>query len=187
MMVSILCTKVIKAKIWYLYITPLDGSQAPIRITENPAPDFSPSWSPEWSAKSFSPPCGVAHKTSTYSHSDDPRDEVAVNLTQTDSRNEDFASWSPNGELVAFSAYDEGLSKVFVTSLQPTNATPQVLERGKMPSWSPDGAALVFIRRFYRQHAFDCQSRHAKRNCDTSDCFTWWVLWQRLDGFAIAC
>ncbi len=127
-----------------LYITPLDGSQAPIRITENPAPDFSPSWSPNGRQVVFTSLRGGTQDIYLFSL-DDPRDEVAVNLTQTDSRNEDFASWSPNGELVAFSAYDEGLSKVFVTSLQPTNATPQVLERGKMPSWSPDGAALVFI------------------------------------------
>ncbi|MFZ4828605.1 MAG: TolB family protein [Phototrophicaceae bacterium] len=125
-----------------LYISPLDGSQAPIRITENPAPDFSPSWSPDGRRIVFTSLRSGTQDLYLFSL-DDPRDEASINLTQTDSRNEDFASWSPNGELVAFSAIDEGISKVFVKSLQLTDSIPQVLERGEMPSWSPDGAGLV--------------------------------------------
>lgn len=125
-----------------LYISPVDGSQAPIRITENAAPDFSPSWSPDGRRIVFTSLRSGQQDLYLFSL-DDPRDDAAINLTQTETRDEDHSSWSPNGELVAFSAEDEGIPKIFVQALQLSDAVPQVLERGKMPSWSPDGAGLV--------------------------------------------
>ncbi len=127
-----------------LYVVPVDGSELPIRLTDNPAPDLSPDWSPDGRRIAFSS-WRTGNQEIFVISLDDPRDEAAVNLTNTPERHEDFPVWSPeNGELVAFSALDEGIEKVFVKPADDPSAVAQVLERGRMPAWAPDGTSLVF-------------------------------------------
>lgn len=126
-----------------LYVVPIDGSQLPIRLTSHPAPDFSPSWSPDGRRIAFTSLRNGNQDIFIYSL-DDPRDEASINLTNTSARNEDHAVWSPEGDLIAYSALDEGLEKVFVKPSDDPAAVAQVLERGRTPSWSPDGTSLVF-------------------------------------------
>lgn len=127
-----------------LYIAPVDGSELPIRLTDNPAPDFAPAWSPDGRRIAFT--SWRSGNQEIYLLSlDDPRDEAAVNLTNTPQRHEDHAAWSPEGgELIAFSALDEGIEKVFVKPADEPDAIAQVQERGRAPAWSPDGTSLVF-------------------------------------------
>ena len=127
-----------------LYVVPVDGSELPIRLTDNPAPDFSPDWSPDGRRIAFTSWRDGNQDIYTLSL-DDPRDIAAINITNTPTRNEDYPAWSPEGdELIAFSALDEGIEKVFVKRADQPNTTAQVLERGRTPAWSPDGASVVF-------------------------------------------
>lgn len=125
-----------------LYIMRVDGSEPPIRLTENSAPDFSPVWSPDGRRIAFTSWRDGNQDIYIYSL-DDPRDEGVLNLTNTVERHEDFAAWSPDGELLTYSALDEGIHKVFVKSSNEPNSLPQVLERGQEPDWSPDGTSIV--------------------------------------------
>jgi TolB protein len=127
-----------------IYIVPVDGSSAPLRLTDNAASDFWPSWSQDGRRMAF-----VSWRDGNqeiYSISlDDPRDETAVNLTNTPTRNEEYPRWAPTLErqnLIAYSALDEGVEKIFV--LDAATQTSQVLERGRAPSWSPDGVSIVY-------------------------------------------
>ncbi|MEO1666868.1 MAG: DPP IV N-terminal domain-containing protein [Chloroflexota bacterium] len=127
-----------------LYIVPIDGSELPIRLTDNPAADFAPAWSPDGRRIAFSS-WRTGNQEIFVISLDDPRDAAAINITNTLERHEDYPAWSPDGSgIIAFSALDEGIEKIFVKSADEPTAPAQALERGKTPAWSPDGASMVF-------------------------------------------
>jgi TolB protein len=126
-----------------IYVMRIDGSQTPLRLTDHPEPDFAPAWSPDGRTIAFTSWRGGNQDIYLFSL-DDPRDEAVVNVTNTPQRNEDYAAWSPDGTLLTYSALDEGVEKVFVKSVLDLDAPAQALERGRTPSWSPDGVSLVY-------------------------------------------
>ena len=126
-----------------IYVMRIDGSQAPLRLTDHPEPDFSPVWAPDGRTIAFISWRDGNQDIHLFSL-DDPRDEAVVNISNTPGRDEDFPAWSPDGHLLAYSALDEGVEKVFVKSVQDIDAPAQVLERGRTPTWSPDGVSLVY-------------------------------------------
>ena len=123
-----------------LYVVPVDGSELPQRLTDDPNPDFDPAWSPDGRRIAFVSWRGGQQDIYIY----DLNDGSVTNLTNTRTRHEQHPAWSPGtGELIAYSALDEGIEKVFVKSADDPSATAQVMERGRTPSWSPDGASLI--------------------------------------------
>lgn len=126
-----------------IYVMRVDGTQAPMRLTDHPAPDFSPVWSPDGRTIAFISWRDGNQDIMLFSL-DDPRDAASVNLTNTPQRHEEYPAWSPDGTLLAYSALDEGVEKVFVSSVADPDAPAQVIGRGRAPTWSPDGTSLVY-------------------------------------------
>lgn len=115
-----------------IYAMPVDGSQAPIRITDHPAPDYAPVWSPDGRQMAFVSLRDGNQEIYLF-NLDDP-DEV-INVTNTPNRNENYPSWSPDGRELTYSASELGREVIFVQSLDSPIA--EVSGFGRMPSWSP--------------------------------------------------
>ncbi|MBZ0297965.1 MAG: DPP IV N-terminal domain-containing protein [Anaerolineae bacterium] len=124
-----------------VYLMRVDGSQVE-RLTSHPEPDFEPAWSPDGRQIAF-----VSWRDGNQDiyviSLDDPRDEAAINVTNSPTRYEDYPAWSPDGRMLAYSALDEGIEKVFVKTVSEANAPARVIGRGRTPTWSPDGASLI--------------------------------------------
>jgi TolB protein len=125
-----------------IYVMSVDGSEVR-RLTDSPAPDFSPAWSPDGRRIAYVSWRDGNQDIYVFSL-DDPRDSASVNITNTPTRQEDYPAWDPAGELLAFSALDEGREIVFVKPADDPQSIAQALDRGRAPTWSPDGTSLVF-------------------------------------------
>lgn len=120
----------------------LNGSESPIRLPGNSdAPDFSPVWSPQSDdGRRIAFVSWRDGNQDIYAFSLD--DQAVTNLTRTPTRQEDHPAWSPDGDFLAYSAFDVGLEKVFVISADGVGGA-QVIAAGRSPAWSPDGGSLV--------------------------------------------
>jgi TolB protein len=124
-----------------VYVLPVTDQNATLEpITLDPAADFAPAWSPDGRNIAFTSLRGGVQDIWVVS-----LDDISAprNLTATAGRAEDHAAWSPDGRRIAYSALDEGIDKVFVRSLDALDAPPEVIGRGRTPSWAPDGRSII--------------------------------------------
>lgn len=128
-----------------LFIRPLDGSQEPIRLTDDPAADFSPAWSPHGRLIAF-----ISNRTGEnelWLADLDQVDDRFRNLSQNSSSVERHPAWSADGGYLAWSSETgEGVQSVVVWPFNPSaesRVRPYSLGGGGWPVWSPDGKALL--------------------------------------------
>lgn len=135
-----------------IYIVAVDGSQGPFQLTTNPNPDFEPSWMPNNPAD---PNSGrrIAYTSIRNGQQDiyimdlgNPSDGAAINLTNTPDIDENYATWSPDGQAIAYSAVAAGIETVSYRRLD--NPSQEiVVGRGRMPTWNPiDGSQIFYTQ-----------------------------------------
>ena len=124
-----------------IYIMDADGKN-PIRLTNHPAADRSPSWSPDRTRIVF---------TSRRDGNGDiyvmnANGANLINLTNHPASDGGTPSWSPNGRKIAFTSIRNDNTDVYVINTDGTNLINLTKHRGydSSPSWSPDGTKIAF-------------------------------------------
>jgi TolB protein len=132
-----------------IYIVKADASEGPYAVTRQPGPDFSPAWT----TASSGPTDRLIAYTSTRGSNQDiyliflanPSEQLATNLTNTPGVQEDNASWSPDGTLIAYDAAENGVSLIYTRSAINPSAPPSPIGEGHSPCWSPDGSQIAYL------------------------------------------
>jgi TolB protein len=128
-----------------LWILRVDGSEAPIQLTNAPFLDASPDWGPDGrriafvSDRSGYPDVYVANL-------DEPDEsERFTNITDSAGVAEADPVFSPDGRSLAFSARGDGLDLIEVQTLDNGSADPRQLGLGVQPAWDPSGNTLAAL------------------------------------------
>jgi TolB protein len=125
-----------------IFIRPVDGSQAPIRLTYQPEADFAPAWSPQGRLIAF---------ISTRSGSSDvwlanldQVEERFQNLSHDQEAREAHPAWSPDGAWLSWSAIArDAVQQVYIWESARPEERPRLLNAGDWSTWSPGGDAVL--------------------------------------------
>ena len=123
-----------------IFIRPLDGSQAPIQLTDNTNADYQPAWSPGGRQIAF-----VSNRSGENEIWLADLDQfIFVNLSRDDTAIEDHPAWSPDGSQLAWTAMNAtGMHNLMVWDANQPMVPARLLASGSWPAWSPNGLAIA--------------------------------------------
>ncbi len=125
-----------------ILIRPVDGSQAPIRLTDSKGADFSPAWSPSGRTIAFI--SDQSGDMDVWLADLDKNADRFQNLSREPSTQQNHPAWSPDGEqLVWASAGEDGVNSLCIWKAGAPNLVAKRLVSGGWPAWGPDGKHLL--------------------------------------------
>lgn len=125
-----------------ILIRPVDGSQNPYRLTEDPAADFSPAWSPRGRQIAY-----VSSSTGNLeiwlADLDKPSDR-SINLSRLMESDETHPVWSPDGsELIWVSQAPHGVDILQKWVFEKPDDRVTTVANGSWSAWSSDKQELL--------------------------------------------
>ena len=136
-----------------IYIIRVDGTEGPFRLTFDPAPDYEPAWSTSAEGRQLAYVSWRDGNQEVYLLSlDDPREEIAINVTTTSDIHEESPAWSTGGLLLAYSANLNGTALVFAKQTNNLSAEGDIIGQGYAPDWSPHDASVIYASQQSTRH-----------------------------------
>ncbi len=126
-----------------IWIVPIDGSQAPIQLTNHPAADIEPSWDPHGRRIAFI--SSRAGLPDVFLADLDRAEDRLTNLTQTRFLAESSPAFDFDGSSLAFSVHSEGLDFLMVRSMLRPEQDASRVGQGSKAAWIPRDAGLVAL------------------------------------------
>jgi len=135
-----------------IYTMNVDGSEQ-IRLTNDPAADYSPTWSPNSARIAF-----ISERDGNPEIYVMNADGSGQTNLSNDPAHDEFASWSPKGMQIVYVSFRDnadpleigvGNAEIYAVNADgsgQTNLTDNTVWDGD-PAWSPDGTQIAFTRR----------------------------------------
>ncbi len=130
-----------------VFISPVDGSQEAMQLTNFPSADFDPAWSPLGRQIAFVSTQEGANQI-WLANLDESGEKRFVKVSQHYEQHADHPTWSPDGRYLAWTAVtQDGLHNIYVWDSMDDGARPRQVGSGDWVAWSPDGSALLVVVR----------------------------------------
>lgn len=132
-----------------IFLVEVNNPQKPLRLTRDPAADYSPSWEPNNGRHLVFTSWRTGRPDIFIRSLDDPLAERVINVTNSPDKDEDGAVFSPDGRFLAYHVQSNDFSLINGVSISE-NITPvgeprNLGQQGHFPAWSPDNEALVYV------------------------------------------
>jgi TolB protein len=124
-----------------IVIRPVDGSQAPVRLTHHAGADFAPAWSPGGREIAFI--STRSGENDVWIANLDRIEDRFRNVSHNNERQEYHTAWKPDGSALLWAAEENGNRSLFLWSVETPNAPAQYLGTGDLPAWSPSGEQVA--------------------------------------------
>jgi TolB protein len=123
-----------------IFMQPRDGSLDPIQISTNGGLYFSPTWSP------------IAQQVAVFADREFAQELWIIDLEESGEQRFRFvaegerlgsATWSPDGERLAWSAWEDGQWRIYAQVL--SSGERSLIGVGEQPVWGPDGQFVLAV------------------------------------------
>ena len=122
-------------------IRPVDGSQAALRLTDDPAADFAPTWSPAGRQIAFV--SNRSGENEIWLADLDSIEDRFQDLSQNPKAADIHPAWSPDGSKLAWTTSVDGYQNILLLDIAHPNDPPRPLGSGEHTAWSPDGDKVL--------------------------------------------
>lgn len=126
-----------------IFITTTDGTDAEIRLTFDPAADFSPAWSPAGRKIAFTSNRVGENDIWLADLDRYLQDGYLTNLTVDLNNSQAYPAWSPDASQLAWVAAPNGVSQIFSAQMDSSDIVAHALGSGDYAVWSPDGNKVL--------------------------------------------
>jgi TolB protein len=126
-----------------LLISPADGSQSPIVLSDLPVSEHSPVWSPMGRQIAFVSDRG-GEDDIWLADLDQPGENRFVNISKSPESKDTNPAWSPDGSRLAWSAVQGGYHNLLVNEVTSASR-PHLVGNGDLPLFSGNGQTLLAV------------------------------------------